>query len=106
LSKKEETVSQEKGGNGMTKADLVAKMASEAGITKAAAERALKCVTNSIQGCLRRRERISLPGLGSFSTSNRRARTGRNPRTGQTINIPAKTVPKFSAAKELTEAAR
>ncbi|MFQ5841324.1 MAG: HU family DNA-binding protein [Thermodesulfobacteriota bacterium] len=90
----------------MTKADLVAKMASEAGISKAAAERALRCVTNSIQGCVRRKERIALPGLGSFSTSNRKARIGRNPRTGQTINIPAKTVPKFSPAKELVGAAR
>ena len=90
----------------MTKADLVAKMAGEAGITKAAAEKALRCLTNSIQGCVRRRQRIALPGLGSFSTSNRKARTGRNPRTGQTINIPAKTIPKFSAAKELIEAAR
>jgi DNA-binding protein HU-beta len=90
----------------MTKADLVAKMAGEAGITKAAAEKALRCLTNSVQGCVRRRQRIALPGLGSFSTSNRKARTGRNPRTGQTINIPAKTIPKFSAAKELIEAAR
>ena len=90
----------------MTKADLVAKMANEAGITKAAAERALKCVTDSIQTCVKRRERFALPGLGSFSTSRRKARTGRNPRTGQTINIPAKTVPKFSPAKELVEAAR
>ncbi|NIS60642.1 MAG: DNA-binding protein [Proteobacteria bacterium] len=90
----------------MTKADLVAKMATHAGITKAAAERALNCVTDSIQGCIKRRERIALPGLGSFSTSTRKARTGRNPRTGQTINIPAKTVPKFSPAKELKDAAR
>ena len=90
----------------MTKADLVAKMANEAGITKAAAERALKCVTDSIQGCVRRGERIALPGLGSFSTARRKARTGRNPRTGQTIQIPAKTVAKFSPAKELVEAAR
>jgi len=78
----------------MTKADLVERMASEAGITKAAAERALKCVTNSIQGCIKR------------NTFRRKARTGRNPRTGQTINIPAKTVPKFSPAKELVDAAR
>jgi DNA-binding protein HU-beta len=90
----------------MTKADLVERISREAGITKRAAEKALSCVTNSIQGCVKRRERIALPGLGSFSTSNRRARVGRNPRTGQTINIPAKTVPKFSPAKELTEAAR
>jgi DNA-binding protein HU-beta len=99
-------VSKEKGGNGMTKADLVAKMAKEASITKAAAERALRCVTDSIQDCVNRRERIALPGLGSFSTSKRKARIGRNPRTGQTINIPAKTVAKFSPAKELVQAAR
>lgn len=90
----------------MTKADLVERISREAGITKRAAERALSCVTSSIQGCVKRRERIALPGLGSFSTSNRRARVGRNPRTGQTINIPAKTVPKFSPAKELIGAAR
>ncbi len=90
----------------MTKADVVERIAKEAGITKRAAETALKCVTDSIQACVKRRERIALPGLGSFSTSKRKARTGRNPRTGQTINIPAKTVPKFSPAKELVEAAR
>ena len=90
----------------MTKADLVAKMANDAGITKAAAERALKCLTDSIQACVKKKDRIALPGLGSFSTAKRKARTGRNPRTGQTIQIPAKTVPKFSPAKELVEAAR
>ena len=90
----------------MTKSDVVAKMASDARITKAAAERALKSLTNSIQNSVRRGERIALPGLGSFSTARRKARTGRNPRTGQSIQIPAKTVPKFSAAKELVDAAR
>jgi len=90
----------------MTKSDVVAKMASDARITKAAAERALKSMTNSIQNCIRRKERIALPGLGSFSTAHRKARTGRNPRTGQPIQIPAKSVPKFSAAKELVDAAR
>jgi len=89
----------------MTKADLVAKIANEARITKAAAERAVNCVTDSIQDCVRRGERIALPGLGSFTTARRRARMGRNPRTGQTISIPAKTVPKFSASKELIDAA-
>jgi DNA-binding protein HU-beta len=90
----------------MTKGDVVAKMASEAGITKAAAERALKSLTGAVQACVKRGERLALPGLGSFSTARRKARTGRNPRTGQTINIPAKTVPKFSPAKELVQAAR
>ena len=90
----------------MTKADLVARIANEAGITKRAAERALTCFTDSVQECVRKGERIALPGLGSFSTSKRKARVGRNPRTGQTLNIPAKTVPKFSPANELVEAAR
>jgi DNA-binding protein HU-beta len=90
----------------MTKADIVDRMASDARITKAAAERALKSLTNSIQACVRRGERVALPGLGSFSTAQRKARTGRNPQTGQTIHIPAKSVPKFSAAKELKDATR
>jgi len=90
----------------MTKADLVAKIANEAKITKAAAERAINCVTGSIQDCVSRGERIALPGLGSFTTARRKARTGRNPRTGQTISIAAKTVPKFSASKELIDAGR
>jgi DNA-binding protein HU-beta len=90
----------------MTKADIVERMASDARITKAAAERALKSMTNSIQACARRGERVSLPGLGSFSVAQRKARTGRNPQTGQTIHIPAKSVPKFSAAKELKDATR
>lgn len=90
----------------MTKADIVERMASDARITKAAAERALKSLTSSIQACARRGERVSLPGLGSFSVAQRKARTGRNPQTGQTIHIPAKSVPKFSAAKELKDATR
>ena len=87
----------------MTKADLVGKIAKEAKISKAAAARALNCATKSIAGELRMGGRLILPGFGTFSVGHRKARTGRNPRTGQRITIPATRTPKFKAATELKE---
>lgn len=85
----------------MNKADLIDAMAAEAGISKAAAKKALDAFTDKVTDTLASGGRVSLVGFGTFSTSERSAREGRNPQTGQTIQIPAKTVAKFKAGSEL-----
>lgn len=85
----------------MNKADLIDAMAAEAGISKAAAKKALDAFTDKVTETLASGGRVSLVGFGTFSTSERSAREGRNPQTGQTIQIPAKTVAKFKAGSEL-----
>lgn len=88
----------------MTKADLVASMAGAAGITKAAAEKALDGFIDAVTKTLKKGDKLALTGFGTFSVSNRKARTGRNPQTGETIKIKAAKVPKFTAGKGLKEA--
>ena len=78
----------------MTKADLVAKVA-ETGMTKKQAAEAVDAVIAAIKGSLKKGEKVSLVGFGSFSVKKRKARTGRNPRTGKALKIPAKKVPTF-----------
>jgi DNA-binding protein HU-beta len=90
----------------MTKSDLIDKVATEAKIPRAAAERALNSFTASITEVLKQGGKITLPGFGTFLTSNRSARKGRNPRTGQEIDIPAVRIPKFKAGKGLKDAIR
>jgi DNA-binding protein HU-beta len=89
----------------MNKAELVSRVASDCGITKAKALQAVDCVVDSIQTTLGGGGRIAIAGLGTFGTSNRAARMGRNPQTGQSINIPARRAPTFKAAKALKNAA-
>ena len=88
----------------MNKSDLIESMASNAGISKAAAGKALDAMMKSITGELMTGGRVSLVGFGSFSVSARAARDGRNPQTGATIKIPARKVVKFKAGSELKEA--
>ena len=84
----------------MTKAELIEKVAKEAKITKSQANDALKGFVESIKSGLKKDgARITLTGFGTFSTIKRKARTGRNPRTGQEIKIPASRAPKFSPGK-------
>lgn len=90
----------------MTKSDLIDKVAKEAKIPRAAAERALNSFTASITEVLKQGGKITLPGFGTFLTSNRSARKGRNPRTGQEIDIPAVRIPKFKAGKGLKDSIR
>ncbi len=85
----------------MNKAELIDAMAEDAGISKAAAKKALDSFTDHVTGTLAKGGRVSLVGFGSFSTSERSAREGRNPQTGKKIQIPAKTVAKFKAGAEL-----
>ena len=89
----------------MTKAELVTQVAQECDISKAKAGLAVDCVVNSIQSTLGGGGRIAIAGLGTFGISNRAARMGRNPQTGQPIKIPARRVPTFKAAKALRAAA-
>ena len=90
----------------MNKAQLIDAMASEANLTKADAKKALDAFINTTSGSLKKGERLSLVGFGSFSISNRAARTGRNPKTGAEMQIPAKKVVKFKAGSELAESVK
>jgi len=88
----------------MNKADLIDKMAADADITKTAASTALDSLLEGITKSLKKGGKVTLVGFGTFSVSHRKARTGRNPQTGATIQIRAKKVPKFSAGKALKDA--
>jgi len=90
----------------MKKSDIAESIADEAGISKAAADRALKSVLGSVTKELKKGGRVSLVGFGTFSISKRAARKGRNPQTGETIKIKATKVPKFSAGKGLKDAVK
>ena len=88
----------------MTKAELIAGVAKDCKSSKAAAEKALNAITNNITKALKKNDKITLTGFGTFSVSKRRARKGRNPQTGAEIKIAACSVPKFKAGKELKKA--
>jgi DNA-binding protein HU-beta len=85
----------------MNKSDLIDAMAEDAGVTKAAAKKALESFLGNVQGSLKNGNRVSLVGFGSWSVSKRAAREGRNPQTGKTIKIAAKNVVKFKAGSDL-----
>ncbi len=85
----------------MNKSELIDGMAEHAGITKAAAKKALESFLGNVEGTLKQGGRVSLVGFGSWSVSQRNAREGRNPQTGKTIQIAAKNVVKFKAGSEL-----
>jgi nucleoid DNA-binding protein len=87
----------------MNRMDLVDDMAEILG-GRQAAEDAFDCIIETIKGALKRGEPVSLAGFGTFKVSERGARKGRNPRTGEFIEIAAKTVPKFVPAKALKDA--
>ena len=86
----------------MNKTQLIDAMAADAGLSKADAKRALEAFVNTTSGALKGGDKVALVGFGSFSVNERSARTGRNPQTGATINIPAKKVVKFKAGAELS----
>jgi nucleoid DNA-binding protein len=88
----------------MNKVDLVNEIARNAGTTKKTAEAMLDAFTNTVTKSVSKGEKVTLIGFGSFSRMVRSARTGRNPRTGKTINIPAKKVPKFAPGKAFKDA--
>ena len=89
----------------MTKAELVEKMAKDAGISKAAAGKALDSFADSVKKALKKKDgKITLTGFGTFSKVRRKARKGRNPRTGETIKIKASNTVRFKPGKALKEA--
>jgi DNA-binding protein HU-beta len=85
----------------MTKAEIIEKVAEEAKIPKVAAAKAFEAVIGSITQAIKKGEKVTVVGFGTFSVSSRKARKGRNPRTGQEIKIAAKKVPRFSAGVTL-----
>jgi len=90
----------------MNKADLAQKVQDILGGTKTQAEEVVQTLIDTIVGTLKRGEEVSIAGLGIFSTKMRPARQGRNPRTGETIQVPAMRTPKFRAAKALKDAVK
>lgn len=87
----------------MNKAQLIDAISTKAGLTKADSKKALDAFVESVGEALKNEDRVSLVGFGSFGVSERSERTGRNPKTGAPITIPAKKVVKFKAGAELAE---
>jgi len=90
----------------MTKAELIDKIASATGLSKVDASKALDSTLNSVRGALKKGQKVTLVGFGTFSVTRRKSRKGRNPRTGEIITIPATKIPKFTAGKALKDAVR
>ncbi|HCD16930.1 MAG TPA: DNA-binding protein HU [Rhodobiaceae bacterium] len=88
----------------MNKNDLVGQVAQDTGLSKVDAARAVDSVFDNIAGSLKNQGEVRLVGFGTFSVSHRKATTGRNPRTGETIQIRASNQPKFKAGKALKDA--
>lgn len=88
----------------MNKAELVAKMAEKCELTKKDAEKALEAFISSVTETLKDGDKVQLVGFGTFETRKREARTGRDPRTGNPIKIPASIAPAFKAGKALKDA--
>ena len=88
----------------MNKTELVAAMAEKAGLSKKDAEAALKAFTETVEEELKKGEKIALVGFGTFEVSERAAREGRNPQTGEPMTIAASKSPKFKAGKALKDA--
>ena len=88
----------------MTKAEIIGKMAAGAKSSKAAAGKAVDAFIDGVKASLKKEERVTLVGFGSFSISKRKARKGRNPKTGKEIKIAARKVPKFTPGKAFKDA--
>lgn len=86
----------------MNKSDLITKIADEASITKTQANAALDAFVEAVAKTLKKGDKVTLVGFGTFSVTKRAARNGRNPKTGAAIKIKAKKVAKFKAGKELS----
>ncbi len=87
----------------MTKADLIDSVANKAGLAKQKAEELVNGLFDDIVGALKNGDKVNISGFGSFSVSHRKARTGRNPKTGETIQIAPSKAAKFRAGKALKE---
>ena len=90
----------------MNKGDLIAKVAQDSGLSKAAAGRALNSVMEAITDAMAAGDKVSLIGFGTFSVSKRAAREGRNPQTGKKMKVPAKKVVKFKVGSKLADSVK
>ncbi|MBI5195483.1 MAG: HU family DNA-binding protein [Nitrospirae bacterium] len=90
----------------MTKAELIKAVAEGAKISKTAAVKAIDSMINGIKKALKKGDKVTLVGFGTFSAVKRKSRKGRNPRTGEEIKIPAAKVPKFTSGKALKAAVK
>ena len=88
----------------MKKADIIARVAGQAGMSTSATEGALDAVLDAISEALAKEEVVRIAGYGRFATKDRRAQTGCNPRTGESVSIPASKAPSFKAGKALGDA--
>jgi DNA-binding protein HU-beta len=88
----------------MNKQDLISAVAESSGLSKSDASKAVEGVFDAITGSLKKGDEVRLVGFGTFSVSQRKASTGRNPRTGETMTIKASAQPKFKAGKGLKDA--
>ena len=88
----------------MNKTELIDAMAKESGLSKKDSEKALKAFTDTVTAALKKKDKVTLIGFGTFETRKRAARTGRNPQTGKEIKIKASTTPSFKAGKALKDA--
>jgi DNA-binding protein HU-beta len=90
----------------MTKAELIAKVAADAQVKKADAEKAINSLIKTVSGTLKAQGRLALAGFGTFVVTARKAREGRNPQTGKPIKIPATKVVKFKPGKQLKDSVK
>jgi len=90
----------------MTKTELIEKMAKDAKVTKAAADKAINSFVDGVKKALKKGDKVTLIGFGTFSVTQRKARKGRNPQTGAEIKISARKAPKFSAGIALKKAVK
>lgn len=88
----------------MNKAELIAAVAEQAGITKTQASKAIDAITDNIAAALHKGESVTLVGFGTFDAKKRAARTGRNPKTGEAVEIPERRTPSFKPGKGLKDA--
>lgn len=87
----------------MTKADLIEAMAGKIDLPKATAERAVNLIFDDIIAALKNNDKVNISGFGTFTVSERKARQGRNPKTGETVALAGKYVPHFKPGKDLRE---
>ena len=90
----------------MNKGDLVGKMAKDVGLTKSQAEAAFNSLIGGVTSSLKKGQKVTIVGFGTFSVAKRKARMGRNPQTGAPIKIAARKIPKFSSGSDLKNAVR
>ena len=90
----------------MNKAEIIARIARDAGLTKSDALKAVDALVDNVTKALKKGDKVTLVGFGTFAVSRRKARAGRNPQTGEPLKIPARRAQRFAAGKDLKEAVK